>query len=104
MKKQKKSKNDPKQFLIKKEDQYFLVSEQLMVNMTPEEIYRTALIAHIDQKKYLLQEAYNQVLKIESKETIKIPEELEESLKKCEEIYPLIREDFHLLNSKTFKC
>ena len=100
-KKPRAKKKKPQLFLLKKSDQFFLLPEELMDTMIPEEAYRLAMIANIEQRKQLMQDAFSGDHYIDS---IKVVDGLEKSLSKLEALYPSIREQISNLDSRIAKC
>lgn len=97
----KKKTKKPELFLLKRADQYILVSDVVLNNMTPEEAYRFAMLAHAEQQRQLLIDAYRGDHYVDN---IKVVDGLEGSLSKLEELYPSMREELWKMDSKIGRC
>lgn len=72
-----------------------------MTTMAPEEAYRFAMLAQMEQRRQLLLDAYRGDHYVD---TIKVVDGLETSLSKLEELYPSMREELWKMDSKVGRC
>lgn len=92
----------PTSFLLKRDDRFYMIPASVVDSFTPEEAFRFGLIAKLEQRKQLLEDAVKGDHYINN---IKVVEGLEISLRKLEELYPFIKQQIDAANGyKNSRC
>ena len=98
-KKKRSKKNTPTSFLLKKGDKFYMVPASVVDTLTPEEAFRLGLIAKMEQRKQLLEDALKGDHYIND---IKVVEGLEVSLRRLEELHPFIKQQIETASNNKF--
>lgn len=85
----------PTSYLLKRGDKFYMVPANVVDTFTIEEAFRLAMVAHIEQRKQLLEDALKGDHYINN---VKVVDGLEASLKKLNEIFPALIEQIHRIH------